>query len=475
MRVNCTGTIYRYAAGGSLSYLCSKADTFTTVATPFLLIHKRDGGGSINGVTAAKGTGQVFLNVATLSTATTCAAAALCISKCSGGTVAENPTTALKASELNFADVDPAQFQAVINGGLANAAVGVTASPVATQIFGVAVNTSLRNAMQNAMIRNGLLTGCVRRHSETEACMPNLTTAQVSTIFANNGFTDWNNVAFSKTDSVQATGYLFPSAATDPGNTNIHICARTAGSGTWATMNIKFENAPCNGSLSQAYTTSTSQLLGNETNAQANGQEKIVHAMSGSGDVESCLAGLNTGAASGTFTPYPTVLNSAVVAPGTSNARWAIGVLGVERNASGSLPYRFVKIDGFAPNAQNVVEGKYRFWAELVNVVGTTPTTDQLAIALLKSLSSPISIASLNVTQTWGGITGFLGEATNPDTTLQPTNFAPATNGSATLLNAAFDSVRPVNPFTHQTPAGADLNHCRVPTIPAGTRVLPAY
>jgi len=39
---------------------------------------------------------------------------------------------------------------------------------------------------------------------------------------------------------------------------------------------------------------------------------------------------------------------------------------------------------------------------------------------------------------------------------------------------AAFDSARPVNPYTHEAVAGGSLNHCRIPTVSGGiTKAVP--
>ena len=449
MRADCTGNIYKYSAGGSLAYLCSKADTATTIPTKFLLMHKRDGGGSINGVKAVKGTLQSFLDVPSLSTAASCGAASNSIVKCTGGNVALSATQ--KASELNFADVDPAQFDSPKNGGFPGLSTGVSASAVATQVFGIIVNNGFRNALQKAAITAGALPATCTVGNESEACMPSLTSRQIATIFANNGFTDWSNLAYGQT-------YVYNFLATDPSNSDIHICGRSAGSGTWASMNIKFENAPCNGGFDQAYTMPTTPTIGHELGNP--GSMKVVHANSGSSDLEDCMTALDTGAAVGTFSPYP-----------VSGKRWAIGVMGTERNGNGALPYRFIKVDGVAPSAANVANGKYIYWAELVSM--GAPTTDPLGQDLLKNLSNPLHIANLNINQTWqtgNDKSGFLGVANNVDPSQNPTSY---NNGGSFLNNAQYDYRRPVNPYTHAT-LGAGVNHCRVPTMPAiPTSVMP--
>ncbi|PPD37017.1 MAG: hypothetical protein CTY18_01495 [Methylomonas sp.] len=473
--------IYRYvdSTNGSFAFLCEKSAGFAAVAAPYLLMHKRDGGGSLNGVRHAdpslpESSSQVFIVDADLVNVTSCAAVnSAGVSNCSGGVVTANNARG-RVSEAGFSDVDPAQFASNINGSaiLGNA---VVSTPIATQVFGIAVNTRLRDAMQGAMVAasvlpasclttNGIGAAAVAGSRESEECMPNLTRAQLASIFARTRVTDWAQFAYGTTLANQrlfTTNVAVLPAADRPSNRDIHICTRTQGSGTLATAQIKIEDAPCVGALAEPVLAATSQTIGTETGAS--GSLKVVHSMSGSGDVESCLSALNSGAAVGTFTPYP-----------VTGFRWAIGIQGIERNTNGSIPYRFIKIDNVSPSAHNVSEGRYHFWAELVAVSATgTITNDPLASAIVATMSNPATIGSfLNVTHTWGGVTGFLGVATS--TAFPPTSTAVIAPG--TLLNAAFDAARPVNPYSHVAASGGDLNHCRLPTIPSGQgRAIPAF
>ena len=186
--------------------------------------------------------------------------------------------------------------------------------------------------------------------------------------------------------------------------------------------------------------------------------------MEGSGDLENCLEGLNDGVAKGSFSPYPAMTNG-------SGFRYAIGIMGVDRNATLAKKYRFVKIDGYSPSAKNVVEGKYKFWAELVTVSNGATTTNPLAVDILANMGSAPQIASLNVNHTNFGLSGFLGTATNP-------LYLPAYDlviAPGTLINGAFDAARPVNLYTHATAGSGALNHCRTPSIPTGAKAIQAF
>jgi hypothetical protein len=466
------GLAYKYANSTTdFTWVCNSS----IVAGTINIVHKRDGGGSVTAVQSVLGvTLPTYATTTSLDTATACAAPAVnAPGACTGATI----VPATHAGDINLADVDSAQFESTANGGQAGAGALANKS-VATQIYGVVVNTRLRNAMQVASIEAGSIpatcatitkdaTGAITAatgFSESEACMPSLTTPQISAIFGANRVTDWWNLYFGGTDNVAQSLGGVQAAADLPTNTDIHYCSRTAGSGTLATFNVKFENQCFSGN--EAIVTTAAQTIKPETDALS-GNQKVVHSMSGSGDLENCLIGLNNGAAQGTFTPFPAQTNGA-------GFRWAIGIMGTDRNAAGTLTgtpakaYRFIKIDGAAPSAANVVNGKYKFWSELA-AVGPT-STNALAIDILANLGTASQINALNVTHNFG-LSGFLGTATNA-TNLPTYDLAIA---PGTLINGAFDALRPVNLYTHATAGGVSLNHCRAPSIPTGAKAIQAF
>jgi hypothetical protein len=259
-----------------------------------------------------------------------------------------------------------------------------------------------------------------------------------------------------------------------PDNTDIHLCSRKAGSGTLATLNINFENAPCF-SGHEAIQAASSVVITPETGTP--GSIKAYHSMDSSDTLEDCLEGLNAGGPKGT---------TFVGANVPTTFRWAMGVLSLDRNFGNTKDFRFIKIDGVSPAAHNVVEGKYKFWSELVALTNATSTTGisvvpgrstgstALATDIMANLGSADQIKALNVANINFGLTGFLGTATNPS--FLPTYDALGATG--TLINAAFDSARPVNPWTHEIAAGGGLNHCRVPSIPnntTGPKAMPSF
>ena len=467
---DCTAgaTLYQFNNGSTAkTYMCDTGLFGKTIN----VMHKRDGGGSISGVKAALGANQLFNTMAGLDTAT-CAAAPVAPSLfivCTPVSPATSFPLAAHVSDLNLSDVEPKLFESALNGGVisgiaAGSTTGMGAKGVASQIFGIAVNLKLRNAMQVAMVDAGKLAAtCLTTDKEIESCMPNMTSQQISTIFANGHTTDWGKLVYgSATGKNLYTVQPTTPVSLRPANRSVHICSRTAGSGTLATVNVKFENAPCfadSEAIQAANPASGVSVITPES-----GTSKLYHSMSGSGDVENCLEGLDAGTTKGTS--WVTANSSTGVIPTTF--RWAIGIMGTERNKANGKNYRFVKIDGISPSAQNVAEGKYKFWGEMVSVgspvltytdAPTNTAPADLVTDLLYNFSNPAQISAVNVSNANFGTTGYLGTALGAT--------APSTT-------AAWDPARPVNPFTHELGAGGDLNHCRVPTVPNGSKALPA-
>jgi hypothetical protein len=479
---DCTGSIYKYSNSTTdFTWVCNSSIAAGTIN----IVHKRDGGGSVTGVKSALASATPSLAATYLPTywVTSSLNTATCLAAVTSNGVSVIPCTPTAASpaqhnaDIDLADVDGAQFEIAANGGVANASSLTGTGALATQIFGIVVNTRLYAAMQVASVAAGkIATSCISTSivagqnngsfnfptDNTDACQPSLTTAQLSALLGAGGrATDWYNLYFGgdALASIPQSLVAVQNTADQPTNTNVHYCSRTAGSGTLAAINIKLENQ-CS-KTNEAIATASSQTISPETDAVA-GNQKIVHSMSGSGDLENCLEGLNDGALKSTFTPYPAMTN-------TSGPRWAIGIMGLDRNSTVAKKYRYIKIDGIAPTAANVVNGKYKLWAELVNLAATS--TNPLAVDILANLGSASQITALNVTHPFG-LSGFLGTATN-------VNFLPTYDvaiAPGTLIQAAFDAARPVNPWTHASATGNALNHCRTPSIPAGaTRAIPAF
>ena len=382
-----------------------------------------------------------------------------------------------RPSVLALSDVDAAQFVSSLNGanvanGLPKKALTMGSTAFAAQVFGIGVNLKLRNAMQNAQIASGTLPASCAG-DDTEACMPGLTTAQITSIFASGRFNDWTNLSYGTGNLVSAN------PGKTPKNTAVHICSRTAGSGTLATFQTVFENAPCTvneaiqAAVSKTIFPLQSSVLGEE---KPNATAKVYHSIESSGDVENCLASLDgfdvakkaastTGiVGNGNFgagTTPPLVLS-----PATSGEdfRWAVGIFNADRNATNALPFRFIKIDGYSPSLINTANGKYKFWSEL-SYITPTPTTklSLTAQAFVNGMSKPEIIAKSNLkTASW-------------DKTAATASGYMATAARAISGAKAFNPALPVMPFTHSNGGNSvgSVNHCRAPAILNGNVMLP--
>ena len=383
-----------------------------------------------------------------------------------------------KPSVLAISDVDAAQYVSPLNGanavnGLPKKALTMGSTAFAAQVFGIGVNLKLRNAMQAAQLDSGSLPSTCTVGDDTEACMPGFTSAQITSIFASGRFNDWTNLSYGKGNLVSAN------PGKTPKNTAVHICSRTAGSGTLATFQTVFENAPCSvneaiqAAVSKTIFPLQSSVLGEE---KPNATAKVYHSIESSGDVENCLASLDgydvlnkkastTGiVGNGNFgagTTTPLVLN-----PATSGEdfRWAVGIFNADRNATKALPFRFIKIDGYSPSLINTANGKYKFWSEL-SYITPTPTTklSLTAQAFVNGMSKPEIIAKSNLkTASW-------------DTTAASASGYMATAARAISSAKAFNPALPVMPFTHSNGANSvgSVNHCRAPAILNGNVTLP--
>ena len=437
--------IYKYsdtATGGKdqKAYLCA-----LNTANPALkglagnktnlLVYKRDNGGSAQGVSPViADTAIDFLKV---DTAANCAkvsdgVAGTSFTKIncdytSGNVALSNP----QKPDFGISDVDPVQFQGDNTpSGFAPVTAAdlsqLTVKAAASQIFGIAVSTKLRNAMQEATF--GASNVCVG--SEKPECMPSLGSAQIASIFTGK-LNSWKQLKV-------ATGDLFTnaSAKNKPVSDRLHICRRTSGSGTGAQLGIKFMGYPCNDVATQG-AVDTGALP--ETVAKAQ-----IHAMSSSGAMSECLSELN----SGTDTVGTSFSNTFL-----TGARWAIGIQGTEQNAGLTSDWRFIKIDGIEPTLDKVARGKYKDWVELTYQYNNAHAFDTSEKAIvdefIKESGNPLVMAATNLAavHTWGQA-GFLA--------------TPQSN-SATI-SGLVDYAKPVNPFSHGT-TDAATNNCRIPAI----------
>ena len=441
-----------------------------------LLIYKRNAGGSAMGVlpVAAESAIEFLAINAANCTVPAAPVAGLSKSSCtyaSGAAGTTAGTNQMQVPDFGVSDVDPEQFK------LSNTAAGfsaVSSSDLAkltvlagpTQVFGIAVTTKLRNALQEAQFPTtsvcnptnagyttfpGTAATKEAATAESAACQPSLGHEQVASIFAGK-LPNWNLLKTSATTDL----FNGASAANKAALSNVHICTRTDGSGTKAQMGINFLNYPCTASATP-FAGDNSGLVGSLL-SEAGGTslgKPIVHNLGATGAVEECLTEMNNG-------------NNAVVAGAfnnttwaTGNGRWAIGILGLESNAAltattapahaEAVDYRFIKIDGVSPTVQNVMAGKYHDWAESTFQYNTNhvfaTSEKNVALEIIRVAGNPVIVGELNGFNLHSfGQSGFLSS---------PSLFTANADGLYTPAN-------PVNTFSHGT-SSSSVNNCRNP------------
>ncbi len=271
---------------------------------------------------------------------------------------------------FGLSDAEPALFQGVNvppddptypQAGLSSSQLGeLTITPLFQTVFGVAVNRSLRDALQ---ARQGLVVG-----SEDEAQRPSMSRIEAAAYF--NG---------SLQDPSSGLGWQPIVSATDPKRaTRVNVCRRVAGSGTQASANAFLTGFPCNTVAGAVPLTNADSSVPN-TNAVANvGTTGNLFVFEGSttGNVTSCLAQAETAGA------------------------YAIGHVSRENNEAGTS-WRHVRIDGVAPSRDNVKAGKYEYFfestAQYHNDKFATLSADQQAFisGFIGQAGKPSSLALL--------------------------------------------------------------------------------
>jgi len=436
------------------AYLCVAATTNPGVPTnkPNILIYKRSAGGSAFGVSPiiAEANGDAaaaaigFLKISSSCTIATPSSTFETIS-CPYNKD-DLTTQTLHIPDFGISDVDPAQFTGDnAPAGFAN----VTSADVAklnvksasAVAFGVPVTLNLFKVLQAAQKTTGEVPSSCALGDATEACLPTLNSAQIASIHTGS-WADWEQL------KVGTTGQGLFTWASDAANgvtaylpdaSYVHLCRRENGSGTQAQSNVIFLADPC----TAAATATTPQADLTADFAEGDGFA-MVHENNTSGSVSNCLDELQDG-------------TDAV--NGFSNVwgkRWAVGIQSLEKKSS---KFEFVKVDGVAPTLANIVKGKYKDWAENtfqygISHVFSSNSTENTALkkltdAVIKSAGAPEVMAALN--------SGFTHTFGNGSFLAVPSNYTPEANG-------AYNSARPVSPYSHAT-SSSSVNACRVPTI----------
>ena len=262
---------------------------------------------------------------------------------------------------VGFSDVEPALF--VPGGPNAIGAFDVSnldTLPTLSLTFGVPVTLNLRNALQKAQSLN--------EGSDALVDMPSLSRSQVTSLLAGK-IGNWDLF------ETPAGAKLSAQATVPPLNNRVHVCRRTVGSGTQAQANALFLNNPCTGANAIAPAADNTPLTqtaatGNYTVLPSGGAAAI-HENASGGNVTTCLNTLQT------------------------NNQWGVGLHSLE---NGSDSWRWVKIDGQAPTAQQVAANTYFDWAENVITVSKAQGANTISRAFFTNFRPAQDLAELNAT-----------------------------------------------------------------------------
>ena len=272
-------------------------------------------------------------------------------------------------------------------------------------IFGVMATTTMRNDLQSIQ---GLTSG-----SDSIANIPSLTKSDVSSIL---------------------TGKITNLSSFGGPNATINIGRRSSGSGTTKTFDITFTNNACGGSLPLKGAGSTA----GSPACTASGASVVQ--MGTSEDMEACLNNWNTAGVA------------------------AIGEISTDYQPATTDGWRFVKVDGFAPEQINTTEGRYPLWAEGTLNTNTANAPSGAKASLLATVlaeaGNPTTLSALNsgLTQPIEGYNaGFLVLNTNTAANAALTTFP---------LTASEVKAAPLSLVGH----GGDS--CVLPSEPEGTDPL---
>jgi hypothetical protein len=484
-----SGTVRKYIDAGTngsnqAAYLCelnagaNQNPVLKTLSThagwkPNLLLYKRNQGGSLQGtVPVANSIATEFLNVSSNTGVCTPQPAGLfaAIVKCdydSSNNVKTVPT-------FGLADVNPKIFTIASENAPAGTpalTTGFKTIPSVAAVFGVVVTTKLRNALQQAQFSlssncNPKNAGYTSTTAESAVCTPNLQTSQIAAIFAGypaptapltlpvkgaGKLHDWTQI------KIGSGGNLFANtiAANKPSKSKLHICSRTIGSGTKAQFGVRFLNNACNAAGSKLVqnadyngSSESTQPDFNATPVPETAIRPMVHAMASSGGLAECLTELDsgTGSSGGSFdgSKY-------------DGSRWAIGYQSLDKNATRSAAYRFIKIDGVLPTLQNIANGRYHDWVEAVYVYRSNLSGDTLTLVneAINSFGKPSVLGFVNTSAANHsfGKSGFLAV---------PNAAHPAP------LNGLVNAASPINPLSYAIYPGTGANasdNCRNPLV----------
>ncbi len=346
-------------------------------------------------------------------------------------------------------------------------AAAFTVVPTGGLVYGVAVTLDLYKVLQAAQKRAGTLPGSVVIGGYNEDSLPNLNRNVLASLLAGK-IGAWDQIKIvDKTDSNTVKTLLDSSILADAGvtapykesttGTNLTPVAvgrRNNGAAIGAVAYAKFLNYPGTLNAFRPAAKTPDNVLDEDAALP------IVKSPGGAADTGNLLKDWQNGT---NTTGFNNVLDG--ISPAK---RWGIAINSADRNnlvtaaGTGGDPWRYIRIDGYAPTLENVAAGVYPHWAEGTVIYRTTKASDtqwalkkKLLKAFADDLGSPTVANAVNTTQAWGK-TGIFA------TTADPRGF------TATV---PFNTSNPVVSLTHNS--GGTTHADIVPVANTAAATLP--
>lgn len=251
--------------------------------------------------------------------------------------------TQLMTPDIGLSDLEPDAFQGAFSPTLTATELGaLTVQGIAAMVYGVPVSQGLRDRLQ--ALSFPLTSPCNPNHvaysanAESEACMPNLTTAQLQSLMTGRrtSLCDFVSPTATGANLCTVTTASYPTPLTS--NTGVFVCRRTF-NGNFA------DGSPLVRSSSTQIAFETRLVgqgcaLGSQSFLTAAAAPARASESNTAGGVIACLNGHDAG------------------------NRGAVGVLSTQFKPLAADKWRFVRLNGYAPTLLNAVKSNYDFFGE---------------------------------------------------------------------------------------------------------------
>lgn len=366
-----------------------------------------------------------------------------------GGVIAVDPNILLKPATRNYPDqqieLTTGQPEPDWPTDLTQLPKGFSVITTAGLVYGVAVTKDLYQVLQAAQKRMKMLSDTVVVGDYTENDMPSLNRTFVASLLAGK-IGAWDQVKIvDKTDGNAVKSLLDSSILIDAGVsepykestsgsnlTPVAVGLRNNGAATSVLAYSVFLNYPAT-----ANSAAPAALTANNA-VEEDASLPIVKAPIIISDTGTLLKDWQNGTNTLGF-------NNVVDGKGYAK-RWGIAINTADRNTSvtaagtGGDPWRYIRIDGYAPTLENVAAGDYPYWTEGVVLYRSSKASDaQWALKttvmkiLADNLGSPAVSGSAATPQAWGTTGTFA-------TTADPRGFK---------VSIPFNTSSPVVPYSH--------------------------